>query len=90
MKQGQWIIYLEQWMKTRLGRKDIPALQEQHRLNEDLGIDSVMLLQLLVWMEVELGLPIPEEEVDPRIFDTVGSLLQFMESLQGCQNNKPC
>ncbi|MNT99013.1 acyl carrier protein [compost metagenome] len=40
-----------------------------------------MMMQLLVWIEVEFGLSIPEEEVDPRVFQTVGSLLDFMESL---------
>ncbi|MNR10897.1 acyl carrier protein [compost metagenome] len=68
-------------MATKLLLAQLPILEESHRLNEDLRIDSVMMMQLLVWIEVEFGLCIPEEEVDPRVFQTVGSLLDFMESL---------
>lgn len=68
-------------METKLLLTQLPILEESHRLNEDLRIDSVMMMQLLVWIEVEFGLSIPEEEVDPRVFQTVGSLLDFMESL---------
>ncbi|PZD95731.1 hypothetical protein DNH61_12760 [Paenibacillus sambharensis] len=57
------------------------TLSEELRLNEDLRLDSVMLLQLLVLIETRLGLQVPENEVDPGIFDTVGSLVDFMQEL---------
>ncbi|WP_281890737.1 phosphopantetheine-binding protein [Paenibacillus sp. YYML68] len=79
MSRVQWTGQLREVMTKHLQRPAIPPLTEELRLNEDLGLDSVMLLQLLVWIEVEIGLPIPEEEVDPRMFSTVGSLLDFME-----------
>ncbi|KRF07124.1 acyl carrier protein [Paenibacillus sp. Soil766] len=68
-------------MATKLLLTQLPILEESHRLNEDLRIDSVMMMQLLVWIEVEFGLGIPEEEVDPRVFHTVGTLLDFMDRL---------
>ena len=72
---------LQTLMETKLQLAGLPPLEETHRLNEDLRIDSLMMLQLLVWIEAEFGLRIPEEEVDPRVFGTVGSLLDFMEGL---------
>lgn len=68
-------------MEQKLQMTQLPRLEEAHRLNEDLRIDSVMMMQLLVWIEMEFGLSIPEEEVDPRVFHTVGTLLDFMEQL---------
>ncbi|MUG72710.1 petrobactin biosynthesis protein AsbD [Paenibacillus validus] len=81
MRRNQRITELHSLMKTRLLLTDLSPLEETHRLNEDLHVDSVMMLQLLVWIEEEFGLRIPEEEVDPRVFHTVGSLLDFMERL---------
>ncbi|MWC29949.1 phosphopantetheine-binding protein [Paenibacillus sp. MMS18-CY102] len=58
------------------------ALEESLRLNEDLRIDSIMMLQLIVLLERELGLRVPEQEVDARAFATVGSLLDFIARLE--------
>ncbi|NQX61424.1 petrobactin biosynthesis protein AsbD [Paenibacillus qinlingensis] len=81
MTRGQRIEKLHTIMSTKLLLTQLPILEESHRLNEDLRIDSVMMMQLLVWIEVEFCLSIPEEEVDPRVFGTVGTLLDFMDRL---------
>lgn len=57
------------------------TLAESMRLNEDLRIDSVMIIQLIVYIELELGLEVPDETLDPRIFATIGSVLDFMMEL---------
>ncbi|WP_088548767.1 phosphopantetheine-binding protein [Paenibacillus aquistagni] len=57
------------------------TLEESMRLNEDLRIDSVMIIQLIVYIELELGLEVPDETLDPRIFATIGSVLDFMMEL---------
>ncbi|WP_025028635.1 petrobactin biosynthesis protein AsbD [Caldalkalibacillus mannanilyticus] len=71
-----------QVMNEKLGLQGVTELDELMRLNNDLRIDSIMLVQLIVYIEVELQLEIPEDEVDPRVFQTVGSLLDFLETLQ--------
>jgi acyl carrier protein len=58
------------------------SLSDELRLSEDLLIDSIMIVQLIVYIELDLGLSVPDAEVDPRAFATVGSLLTFMESLE--------
>jgi acyl carrier protein len=58
------------------------VLKEEDRLSEDLNLDSIMVLQLAVYLEESFGVSIPEEEVDPSVFSTVGSLIDFIGTLQ--------
>lgn len=44
------------------------------RLNADLALDSIMLLQLLVHLELEHGLHLPEETLMTAELDTVADL----------------
>ncbi|EJQ43085.1 hypothetical protein IEE_03263 [Bacillus cereus BAG5X1-1] len=69
-------------MREKMELKNVTHLEETMRLNQDLYIDSVMLLQLIVYIEMDLKLCVPEDEIDPKAFLTVGSLLDFMEELQ--------
>lgn len=62
---------------------EIPAeLKETDRIYDDLGIDSIMVMQLMVGMEETFNITVPEEEVDPANFSTVGNLVSFIEGLQ--------
>ncbi|MHA6482892.1 phosphopantetheine-binding protein [Paenibacillus sp. strain BS8-2] len=63
-------------------RLEQESLRDELRLSEDLLIDSIMIVQLIVYIELDLGLSVPDAEVDPRAFATVGSLLSFMEELE--------
>ncbi|TXR99234.1 acyl carrier protein [Bacillus sp. SH7-1] len=73
-------------MTEKMELKNITHLEEMMHLNQDLYIDSVMMLQLIVYIEMDLKLCVPEDEVDPKAFLTVGSLLDFMEELQPLQD----
>lgn len=55
-------------------------LQETDRLFEDLNVDSLMALQLLVYVEEVFQISLPEDIVDPNVFLTIGSLVSFIES----------
>lgn len=57
-------------------------LQESDRLYEDLNIDSIMVLQLVVYVEEVFEVSVPEEDVDPSVFQTLGALVTFIEDLQ--------
>jgi aryl carrier protein AsbD len=72
---------LQQLMLNKF-RLNIGPIDERMRLNEELRIDSVMIVQLIVYLEVELLLDVPDSMIDPRTFETVGSLLDFMQQLQ--------
>ncbi|EOO16323.1 petrobactin biosynthesis protein AsbD [Bacillus cereus] len=69
-------------MREKMELKNVTHLEETMRLNQDLYIDSVMMLQLIVYIEMDLKLCVPEDEIDPKAFLTVESLLDFMEELQ--------
>ncbi|CAM4482856.1 acyl carrier protein [Paenibacillus endophyticus] len=76
---------LEQLLIYRLESETVRKLQpleESIRLNEDLYLDSVMILQMIVFIEEDMRLFVPEDEVDPSIFGTVGSLLDFIIKLE--------
>lgn len=64
-------------------------LREEDRLNEDLNLDSIMVLQLAVYVEETFEVSIPEEEVDPAVFRTVGALIDFINRLQSAEVGKP-
>ena len=72
-------------MIEKMELKNVTHLEETMRLNQDLYIDSVMMLQLIVYIEMVVKLCVPEDEVDPTAFLTVGSLLDFMEELEPLQ-----
>nr|WP_240478929.1 phosphopantetheine-binding protein [Paenibacillus pasadenensis] len=70
-------------MEQDLGLGQLPErLDDGLRLAEDLGLDSILVMQLIVWIEVRLGLAVPDAEVDPRALATVGSVLDFMGELR--------
>ena len=60
-------------MREKMELKNVTHLEETMRLNQDLYIDSVMMLQLIVYIEMDLKLCVPEDEIDPKAFLTAGS-----------------
>jgi acyl carrier protein len=56
-------------------------LDERTRLNQDIYLDSVMVLELLVMLEIELGFSIPEDAPARENFVTLGTLAEFLLGL---------
>ncbi|MFF2480918.1 phosphopantetheine-binding protein [Paenibacillus sp. NPDC058071] len=54
---------------------------EDAKTLDDLNIDSIMMLQLIVYLEETFNVNVPDEEVDPAYFETLGSLVTFVEQL---------
>ena len=54
---------------------------EDAKTLDDLNIDSIMMLQLIVYLEETFRVTVPDEEVDPAYFETLGSLVTFVEQL---------
>ena len=48
------------------------------RIKEDLGADSLDVLQMLMTIEEEKGIVIPDEEL--ATFETVGDILKYLEA----------
>ncbi|MED1662983.1 petrobactin biosynthesis protein AsbD [Brevibacillus laterosporus] len=82
MKREERMEQIKEIVTKKLKLTHVVTLDESMRLQEDLLIDSIMLLQLIVYIEEELQLMVPAKELDPRTFLTVGYLLDFIEQLQ--------
>ncbi|MBP3952664.1 petrobactin biosynthesis protein AsbD [Bacillus suaedae] len=64
---------------------ELPTLSYFHenaRLNEDLYMDSVIILELILHLELDYGFTIPDEQMDPNDFKTVERLALFLEKRQ--------
>ncbi len=64
--------------QIKLPASALEAFQEDARLNEDLYMDSIMILQMILHLEVDLGFEIPDEMLVSKDFHTVGSLADFL------------
>lgn len=68
-------------LSSTMGVSHLSAFSEQARLNEELYLDSVMVLHLIVHLELDLGFDIPEEALLEQQFATVGALAEFLLAL---------
>lgn len=60
--------------------RDVAELDEEARLFEDLALDSTMVIELLMALEDTTDLTIDPDELQPEVFQTVGSLADYVES----------
>lgn len=58
-------------------RKDPAIITPESRIKRDLGADSIDILQLLMRIEDQYGIVIPDEEL--ATFNTVGDVVAFLE-----------
>ena len=56
---------------------DIP---ENAKLIEDLGLDSVRIIELIVGIEDEFGIVIADEDLSLELFENVTSLARFVRA----------
>ena len=53
--------------------------EREQRLKDDLGIDSLRLVEVLVALEEEFGVTLKEADLDPEAIQTVGDVYALME-----------
>lgn len=64
-------------ISSKLGKK-IEDIKPSSRLIEDLGADSLDIVELLMMLEDEYGITIPDQ--DAMKLSTIGDIVKFMES----------
>ncbi|WP_273127847.1 petrobactin biosynthesis protein AsbD [Bacillus weihaiensis] len=69
-------------LKNKLNLPTIESFHENARLNEDLYMDSVMILELILFIELDLGIKLPDEKLSPKDFQTVGHVAEFLKNQQ--------
>ncbi|MEN3308208.1 MAG: hypothetical protein V7603_4410 [Micromonosporaceae bacterium] len=62
----------------RVLRREVPAVSEDTRLMEELGLTSSSTLELLLELEEELQIQINVEDVDREDFASIGRLADFI------------
>ncbi|HBJ01844.1 petrobactin biosynthesis protein AsbD [Lysinibacillus sp. FSL R7-0073] len=82
MTRQQLIKGIYDIMENSLELQTLSSFNEDARLNEDLYMDSIMVLQLILHIELDLGISIPDEVLVPKDFKTVGTLANFLEKQQ--------
>ncbi len=82
MTRQQLIKGIYSIMENSLQLQTLSSFNEDARLNEDLYMDSIMVLQLILHIEMDLGISIPDEVLVPKDFKTVGTLASFLEKQQ--------
>lgn len=58
---------------------DMSTITPESRIKKDLGADSVDILQLLMKIEDDYGIMIPDEEL--ATFETVGDVVRYLDSI---------
>lgn len=58
---------------------DMSTITAESRIKKDLGADSVDILQLLMKIEDDCGIMIPDEEL--ATFETVGDVVRYLDSI---------
>ena len=64
-------------LKEQLKTGDL-EIKRESRIKDDLGADSLDILQLLMTIEEERGITIPDEAL--ATFNTVGDIVDYLES----------
>ncbi len=48
-------------------------------LIEDCGLDSIQIMELIIALEMEFGMSVSEDGITREVFETLGSLTDFVE-----------
>jgi acyl carrier protein len=78
MTKRELIAIMRTVLDEKMALPHLAHFSEEARLNEQLCLDSVLILQLLVHLELEHGLVLPEDAVVQKQLGTVGSLADFL------------
>jgi acyl carrier protein len=78
MTRPELVRVIRTFMAESLALPYMSRFSEEARLNEDLCLDSVMILQLLVSLELQHGVVIPEQAILEKQLGTVGTFVDFL------------
>lgn len=80
MNKNAMISAIRQVLQKELQCQYLDRFNAEARLNEDLYLDSVLLMQLLLHLELSLGITVPDSALNKEDLATVDSLAQFLLS----------
>ena len=62
---------------AEVAKVDPAAVARDKRLREDLGVDSLTLIEVAVAAEDAFGVPLPDEDLE--CFQTVGDVIDYVQ-----------
>ena len=71
---------VQQILAKQLRIADASTITMESRIKKDLGADSLDILQLLMKIEDDYGIVIPDEHL--ATFDTVGDVVYYLNSIK--------
>lgn len=89
MTRGELVSTIRYILSEKLALPHMERFSEDARLNEQLGLDSVQMLELLVHLELAHGLALPEEEALQKQGATVGSLADLLLAQRAAADHTP-
>ncbi|PMN89199.1 DUF6005 family protein [Enterovibrio norvegicus] len=78
MQREDIIESIRQVLAENMQSRHMDSFSESAKLNEDLYLDSVLILQLILHLELDLGLSVPEQNITAADYATVSSLADFL------------
>ncbi|MFC5067141.1 DUF6005 family protein [Flaviflagellibacter deserti] len=73
-------------LRDHMQHSHLEAFAPEARLNEDLYLDSVLMLHLFLNLEMEFGLPAPDEVIAGEGFSTVADLVELLAADGECSD----
>ncbi|MDF3064503.1 MAG: phosphopantetheine-binding protein [Polyangiaceae bacterium] len=78
MTRAELVAIIRLVLSEKMALPNLQSFSEDALLNEQLCLDSVLMLELLVHLELDHGLALPEEAALQKQAGTVGSLAEFL------------
>ncbi|KJG04313.1 DUF6005 family protein [Photobacterium angustum] len=82
MQREEMIQAIKKVLEENMQNSHMALFSPSAKLNEELYLDSVLILQLILHLELDLGLTVPEQHITAADYATVASLADFL-----CQVN---
>ena len=76
MTYGQILDAIGTILRDKLDSQHMDAFAPQARLNEDLYLDSVLILEIMLALELDHGVALPEEVISRQDLDTVDDMVR--------------
>ncbi|KXF76407.1 phosphopantetheine-binding protein [Paramesorhizobium deserti] len=77
MTHGEILRAIETILRDRLNHAHMDAFAPTARLNEDLYLDSVLILEIMLALELDHGVALPEEAISRQDLETVNDLVNL-------------
>lgn len=78
MQKDTLIEAIKQILISDIPTANISAFSPTARLNQDLYLDSVLVMQLLISLELKLSIQVPDESLNAHDFETIDSLSESL------------